>query len=76
LTADPTQKHNIAGDNGEVVAEMVEVFRRFAETQRRPPVDFLDPDAEMPPLPEVPEIEMSPEDRARVNAIANLGYLR
>ncbi len=76
LTADPTQKHNIAGDKGEVVAEMVEAFRRFAETQRRPPMDFLDPDAEMPPLPEVPEIEMSPEDRARVNAIANLGYLR
>ncbi|UCC67426.1 MAG: sulfatase-like hydrolase/transferase, partial [Armatimonadota bacterium] len=76
LRADPTQKNNVAADKAEVMAEMVEVFRRFAQTQRRPPMDFFDPDAEMPGLPEVPEIEMSPEDRARVNAIADLGYLR
>jgi hypothetical protein len=39
-------------------------------------MDFLDPNVVMPPLPNVPEIKMSPEDRARVNRIADLGYVR
>jgi hypothetical protein len=39
-------------------------------------MDFLDPNAKMGPLPAVPEIQMSPEDRARVNNIADLGYVR
>ncbi|MCJ7752913.1 MAG: hypothetical protein MUQ65_17805, partial [Armatimonadetes bacterium] len=41
-----------------------------------PLVDFLDPDAVMPPLPEGPAIALSPEDRARVNRIVDIGYLR
>jgi arylsulfatase len=75
LARDPGQRENVYTKHRAVGEEMADVFRRFAERQRRPPVDFLDPHAVMPPLPDVPEIEMSPEDRARVRRIADLGYL-
>ncbi len=75
LENDPGQRRNAFTAKRGVAEEMVEVFRRFAERQRRPPRDFLDPDAVMPRLPDVPEIEMSPEDRERIRRIADLGYL-
>jgi membrane-anchored protein YejM (alkaline phosphatase superfamily) len=75
LGSDPGQRENAFGAHRAVGEQMVEAFRRFADQQRRPPRDFLDPEAVMPPLPEVPEIEMSPEDRERVRRIADLGYL-
>jgi len=76
LKADPGEKQNAVEGHPEQAAAMVEAFREFADEQRRPPLDFLEPNAVMPPLPEVPEIKMSPEDRERINRIADLGYLR
>ncbi len=75
LGNDPGQRKSALAAHRAAGQDMVEVFRRFADQQRRPPRDFLDPNAVMPPLPEVPEIEMSPEDRERVRRIADLGYL-
>lgn len=76
LKKDPKQRRNVIGENAAVAEEMVEAFRRFAEEQRRPPRDFLEPGVKMPPLPEAPELKLSPEDRARVERIADLGYVR
>ena len=73
LETDPGQRVNIIADREEVAEEMVKVFRRFAEMQRRPPVDFLDPKAKLPPLPRVREMELSPEQERQLR---NLGYLR
>ena len=76
LENDPGQRQNIFAAHGDLAEPMIAAFEQFAREQRRPPMDFLDPNAVMPPLPEVPEIALSPEDRARVNRIADLGYLR
>jgi arylsulfatase len=76
LKKDPDERTNIIDANPAVAETMTAAFRTFAAQQRRPPMDFLDPNAKMGPLPKVPEIQMSPEDRARVNHIADLGYVR
>jgi len=76
LTNDPGQRQNVIAANRDLADTMRAAFEQFAREQRRPPMDFLDPNAVMGPLPDVPEIELSPEDRARVNRIADLGYLR
>ncbi len=76
LRNDPEQRQNAIAANPDQAETMAAAFEQFARRQRRHPMDFLDPEAVMPPLPEVPEIEMSPEDRARVRRIADLGYLR
>jgi hypothetical protein len=76
LKKDPEERTNIIDANPAVAETMTAAFRTFAAEQRRPPMDFLDPNAKMGPLPAVPEIQMSPEDRARVNNIADLGYVR
>ncbi len=76
LKKDPGQRRNVLAENGAVAKEMAEAFRQFTEEQRRPPVDFLEPGVKMPPLPEAPELKLSPEDRARVERIADLGYVR
>ena len=76
LRDDPGERTNVVAADPAVAEQMVAAFRTFAEQQRRPPMDFLDPKAVMAPLPEVPEITMSPEDRARINRIADLGYVR
>jgi arylsulfatase A-like enzyme len=76
LISDPGQKANVFTRQEDRGGELVSVFRSFAEEQRRPPVDFVDPAAQMPPLPKVKALGLSPEDQARVRAIADLGYLR
>jgi len=76
LGNDPGQRENVIAASRDLAEPMVAAFEQFAREQRRPPLDFLDPDAVMSPLPEVPAIALSPEDRARVNRIADLGYLR
>ncbi len=76
LKKDPNQRRNVLAEKEAVAEEMVEAFRRFAKEQRRRPIDFLEPGVKMPPLPEAPELKLSPEDRARVERIADLGYVR
>ena len=73
LTADPAQRRNVIGDNAEVADTMLAGFREFALQQRRPPVDFLSPEVEMPPLPEAGETALTPEMQRRLRA---LGYVK
>ena len=73
LEDDPGQRKNVIDHYPEVADEMAAAFGRFAESQRRPPLDFLDPDAELPPLPPTRELELTPEQRQQLR---NLGYLR
>ncbi len=72
LETDPWQTRNVIEEQPERAAELIQAFRQFAMTQRRPPLDFLDPDAKVGPLPTVPEVELSDEARRELEAI---GYL-
>jgi arylsulfatase len=76
LVSDPGQRVNILAQRRGRGNELVAIFESFADRQRRPPLDFLDPNAKMSPLPKVKDLNLSPEDQQRVRAIANLGYLR
>ncbi len=73
LEADPGQQKNVVAERPEVAAELLEAFRSFALQQRRPPLDFLDPEAHLPPLPQAGESELTPEMTKRLRA---LGYVR
>ena len=73
LRADPGQRHNVIADHPEIAQEMVGAFREFALAQRRPPIEFLDPEAEPLPLPEADETDLTPEAKRQLRA---LGYLK
>jgi arylsulfatase A-like enzyme len=73
LATDPGQRKNVIAEQPVVAAGMLEVFREFALAQRRPPVDFLRPGVELPPLPEAGEVELTPEARRQLRA---LGYVK
>lgn len=73
LGQDPEQQVNLIDEQPETAERMLHVFGRFAETQRRPPRDCLDPEAEMPPLPEAPVRGLTPEQEQQLR---NLGYVR
>ena len=64
---------NVIGERPEVAEEMVAAFRSFAREQGRPPLDFLDPAAQLPPLPEAGESRLTPEMKKRLRA---LGYVK
>ncbi len=51
---------------------MLAAFREFAMEQRRPPLEFLNPDLAPLPLPEAGETELTPEVQRQLRA---LGYL-
>jgi arylsulfatase A-like enzyme len=72
LEADPGQTHNIIDAHPERADELIQAFREFAETQRRQPVDFIDPGAQPELLPGGPAIRMTDEMRRQLEA---LGYL-
>jgi len=72
LEADPRQLNNVIDRHPEVAEEMLVAFEEFANQQRRPPVEFLDPEAKPLPMPEAEKIEMTPEVVRRLKA---LGYL-
>jgi arylsulfatase A-like enzyme len=76
LESDPGQRTNVYTRQRERAEELVAAFQSYAQEQRRPPMDFVDPNAEMTPLPKVRDLGLSPEDQARVRAIADIGYLR
>ena len=50
LRADPAQRTNLIAQRPEAAERLLRIFRRHAESQRIPPVDFLDPNAE--PIPD------------------------
>lgn len=73
LEADPQQRHNVIDDQPERAAEMVAAFRTFAETQRRPPLDFIDADAKVEEMAGPPAQKLSDDIRRDLEA---LGYLQ
>jgi arylsulfatase A-like enzyme len=72
LEADPGQRKNVIDEHPEAAEAMLAAFEAFALQQRRPPVEFLDPDAAAAPLPAAEETQMTPEVERRLRA---LGYL-
>lgn len=73
LRSDPGQRHNVIHGHPEVAEEMLAEFRRFAVQQRRPPLEFLDPDVEPLPVPEEGTLELDAEVERQLRA---LGYVR
>jgi hypothetical protein len=70
--SDPGQTRAIQDAQPEVADELGGLFRAFAQAQRRPPMSFLDPDAD--PLPEPRPFEGDlPADVRR--DLETLGYL-
>jgi arylsulfatase A-like enzyme len=73
LAEDARAVNNIIDERPERAAELLDVFRAFAETQVAPPLDYIDPDAATPELPEVQEVEVTEEMERTLRA---LGYLK
>jgi hypothetical protein len=73
LKTDPGQRRNALADHPGVAKTMLAQFARFAATQRRPPLEFLDPKVKPPPLPTTGNAPLTPKDQQRLRA---LGYLR
>jgi arylsulfatase A-like enzyme len=73
LKADPGERRNLAAKQPEQTKELVAAFRKFAHTQRRPPLDFLEPGVKLPPLPDVPSVDLTPEVKRQLHG---LGYVR
>jgi arylsulfatase A-like enzyme len=73
LGADPRQIRNVIDDQPERAAELMEVFRTFALSQAAPPMDFIDPDAPPPQLPDAAEVHVTDEMQRSLRA---LGYLK
>jgi len=73
VKADPGQRHDLAAERPERMRDLLAEFRAFAEMQRRPPLDFLDPDAKVAPPPAAPRQRMTEDVRRQLRG---LGYLR
>jgi arylsulfatase A-like enzyme len=73
LKTDPGQRRNVLAEHGDVANRMLAQFRHFTRTQRRPPLEFLEPTTRPLPIPEAGSTRLTPEDRKRLRA---LGYLR
>lgn len=72
LDEDPHQTCNLIHEYPEKAAELIAAFRRFAETQRLQPLQFIDPGAEPAPVPSGPQLEISDGMREELKA---LGYV-
>ena len=73
LRTDPHLTRNIASQDPARLEQLMRIFREHIEQQRLPPLYFVDPEAEVPTPPEVPEIEMDALQRGQLRA---LGYLK
>ncbi len=72
LREDPGERSNVIARHPETAERLLSAFLEFARAQRRPPMDFVDPDAEMPPLAGAAELTLTPKQRERLR---DLGYL-
>jgi arylsulfatase A-like enzyme len=73
LRTDPGQRRNVIAEEPEVAETLGRDFAQFAETQRRPPREFLDPEAQPLPLPPEEGAQVSPEAKRQLRA---LGYVK
>jgi len=73
LAKDPGQRHDIYAAQPGQAKQLLEAFRRFAQTQRRAPLEFLDPNARPQPLPDAPKAQLSPEVKRQLRG---LGYVK
>ncbi len=73
LRNDRQQRRNVIKEHPDVAKGMIGQFARFALTQRRPPVEFLDPKVEPSAAADAGAPAPSAEDRKHLRA---LGYLR
>lgn len=76
LVEDPWQTKNVIDDRPEVAERMADAFKQFAQAQRFPPLDYVDPDwkpssQQVAPGERTPQ--MSEETRRQLEA---LGYVR
>ena len=72
LQKDPTQRENVIQQEPEQAARMVDAFRQFAETQRRRPLEFVDPNWKPERLAGAPRVKLSEEQERELKA---LGYM-
>jgi len=75
LEDDPWQTRNLIDDRPEVAERMAAALRLFAQTQRYPPLDFVDPNwrpTRQQVAPDFPKPEMSDDTRRELEA---LGYV-
>ncbi|MBN1458188.1 MAG: sulfatase [Armatimonadetes bacterium] len=75
LEADPWQVRNVIDDRPEVAERMIAAFRTFAESQRHPPLDFVDPEwrpGRQTATPQTQALDLTDEARRELEA---LGYL-
>ncbi len=72
MDADPWQTHNVISDHPDRAAELAKAFGQFAQTQKDPPLNFLDPSYQ-PPTRDLPTAKMSEETKRRLKS---LGYLK
>jgi arylsulfatase len=73
LRSDPGQRQNVIEDHPVVTEQMLAQFRTFAISQKRPPLEFLDPDVEPLPVPKEGALELDAEVERQLRA---LGYVR
>ena len=73
LERDPRAISNVIDKERERARRLTEAFRGFAEGQAAPPLNFVDPNAPPPTLPEANEVQMTEEMRRSLKA---LGYLK
>jgi arylsulfatase A-like enzyme len=73
LEADPRQTRNVFSEEPKVAAGLISAFLAFAEAQRYPPLDFIDPSARPAPSARRGTVKMSEETRRELRA---LGYLK
>jgi arylsulfatase A-like enzyme len=73
LEHDPWQTRNVIGEQPQEARRLSEGFRRFAEMQSWPPLDFIDPDYRPRAKPRGKQPEMSEDLKKELKA---LGYLK
>ncbi len=73
LEQDPRALKNVIDAQPERTDRLLDVFRAFARKQTAPPLNFVDPEAPRPHLPEVEELQVTDEMRRSLKA---LGYLK
>jgi arylsulfatase A-like enzyme len=72
LERDPWQARNVIAEHPKEVARMMAAFREFAQAQRYPPLDFVDPNWRPGQRPRAPRMKISEEQRRELKA---LGYV-